>query len=820
MARSYPVVEIEESWQRRWLESGFYEVDNDDPRPPFYALCMYPYPSGSAHQGHVRNYTFGDLVTRYQTMRGHGVLAPFGFDSFGLPAENAAIKTGTHPREFTDARIEELRASVRRLGAVYDWRREVRSHDPAYIRWTQAIFLKLMEAGLVYRKQAPVNWCPGCNTVLANEQVQADGTCERSGDLVEKRDLEQWFFKITDYADELLDGLDALEWPERVKTMQRNWIGRSEGAEMDLVVEGRPEISIRVFTTRPDTSFGMTYAVLAPEHPLVEELTTDDKRDAVEALRTKAAGATEIERTSESSALDKRGAFTGSFVINPFTGSPVPLYIADYVLMGYGTGAIMAVPAEDERDFAFAIVHGLPIIRTTEPEAGLPDDFEGAYVGGGVKVNSGFLDAMSVEEAKTAAIAWLEEQGLGTGTINYRLRDWLVSRQRFWGCPIPVVHCAIDGVVAVPDDQLPVLAPDDVEFTPSGRSPLASHEGFTTTICPVCGGPATRETDTMDTFVDSSWYFLRFCDPFDEDVPFSPEAARRWMPVDQYIGGIEHAILHLLYARFFTKALIDTGFAPGLDREPFKRLFTQGMIRMDGSKMSKSKGNLVAPTQYYESVGADGLRLFHLFVGPPADDFDWTEQTDSVIEGCGRFLDRLWRLATRDEPSRTGDVTEADLEVRRATHRAIKKVTEDLDRWSYNTAVAQLMELVNTLSRYVREDEGPHARVLAEAIDSILLLLAPMAPHLPAELYERRTGRHVHEEPWPTFDPQLVTAATETMVIQVKGKVRDRVEVDPEISEEEAISLALASEKVIDELGGTSPARVIARPPKLVNIVP
>ena len=820
MARSYPVVEIEESWQRRWLESGFYEVDNDDPRPPFYALCMYPYPSGSAHQGHVRNYTFGDLVTRYQTMRGHGVLAPFGFDSFGLPAENAAIKTGTHPREFTDARIEELRASVRRLGAVYDWRREVRSHDPAYIRWTQAIFLKLMEAGLVYRKQAPVNWCPGCNTVLANEQVQADGTCERSGDLVEKRDLEQWFFKITDYADELLEGLDALEWPERVKTMQRNWIGRSEGAEMDLVVEGRPEVSIRVFTTRPDTSFGMTYAVLAPEHPLVEELTTDENRDAVEALRTKAAGATEIERTSESSALDKRGAFTGSSVINPFTGSPVPLYIADYVLMGYGTGAIMAVPAEDERDFAFASVHGLPIIRTTEPEAGLPDDFEGAYVGGGVKVNSGFLDSMNVEKAKAAAIAWLEEHGLGTGTINYRLRDWLVSRQRFWGCPIPVVHCAIDGVVAVPDDQLPVLAPDDVEFTPSGRSPLASHEGFTTTTCPVCGGPATRETDTMDTFVDSSWYFLRFCDPFDEAVPFSPEAARRWMPVDQYIGGIEHAILHLLYARFFTKALIDTGFAPGLDREPFKRLFTQGMIRMDGSKMSKSKGNLVAPTQYYETVGADGLRLFHLFVGPPADDFDWTEQTDSVIEGCGRFLDRLWRLATSEEPSRTGDVTEADLEVRRATHRAIKKVTEDLDRWSYNTAVAQLMELVNTLSRYVREDEGPHAQVLAEAIDSILLLLAPMAPHLPAELYERRTGRHVHEEPWPTFDPQLVTAATETMVIQVKGKVRDRVEVDPQISEEEAIALALASEKVIDELAGASPTRVIARPPKLVNIVP
>jgi leucyl-tRNA synthetase len=820
MARPYPVVEIEESWQRRWLESGFYEVDNDDPRPPFYALCMYPYPSGSAHQGHVRNYTFGDLVTRFKTMRGHGVLAPFGFDSFGLPAENAAIKTGTHPREFTDARIEELRASVRRLGAVYDWRREVRSHDPAYIRWTQAIFLRLLEAGLVYRKEAPVNWCPGCHTVLANEQVQADGTCERSGDLVEKRDLEQWFFKITDYADELLEGLDELEWPERVKTMQRNWIGRSEGAEMDLVVEGRPELSVRVFTTRPDTSFGMTYAVLAPEHPLVDELTTPEQRAAVDALREKAAGATEIERTSESSALDKRGAFTGSYVRNPFSGSPVPLYIADYVLMGYGTGAIMAVPAEDERDFAFATVHGLPIVRTTEPEGGLPADHEGAYTGGGTKVNSGFLDGLSVPTAKAAAISWLEEEGHGRGTVNYRLRDWLVSRQRFWGCPIPVVHCAIDGVVAVPDDQLPIVAPDDVEFTPSGRSPLASHEGFVATTCPTCGGPATRETDTMDTFVDSSWYFLRFCDPFDEDAPFSPEAARRWMPVDQYIGGIEHAILHLLYARFFTKALIDTGFAPGLDREPFKRLFTQGMIRMDGSKMSKSKGNLVAPTAYYETVGADGLRLFHLFVGPPADDFDWTAQTDSVIEGCGRFLDRLWRLATSEEPGRGGELSAEDVEVRRATHRAIKKVTEDLDRWSYNTAVAQLMELVNTLSRYVRESAGPHAEVLAESIDSILLLLAPMAPHLPAELYERRTGRHVHEEPWPTFDPALVTAATETMVVQVKGKVRDRIEVDPGIAEADAIALAMASPKVMAALDGATPSRVIARPPKLVNIVP
>jgi len=821
MARAYPVVEIEAAWQEQWLTSGLYEVDNDDPRPKFYALCMYPYPSGSAHQGHVRNYTFGDLVVRYQTMRGFAVLSPFGFDSFGLPAENAAIKTGSHPREFTDARIEELRESVRHLGAVYDWRREVRSHDPAYMRWTQTIFLKLMEQGLVYRKMAPVNWCPGCNTVLANEQVLGDGTCERSGDLVERRDLEQWFFKITEYADELLEGLDDLEWPERVKTMQRNWIGRSEGAMIDLVVDGRPDLTVRVFTTRPDTSFGMTYAVLAPEHPLVDELTTAEQRGAVDELRERVAGASDIERTSsEGGPLTKRGAFTGSYVTNPFTDAPVPLYVADYVLMGYGTGAIMAVPAEDDRDFAFATAYGLPIIRTTEPEGGLPDDFDSAYTGDGLKVNSGFLDGLGVIEAKATAIRWLEDKGHGHGTVNYRLRDWLVSRQRFWGCPIPIIHCPDCGIVPVPADQLPVVAPDDVEFTPSGQSPLATHEGFVNVACPRCGKAARRETDTMDTFVDSSWYFLRFTDPFSPDAPFSPEAAAHWMPVDQYIGGIEHAILHLLYARFFTKALIDVGLAPGVSREPFRSLFTQGMIRMDGSKMSKSKGNLVAPTKYYESVGADGLRLFHLFVGPPADDFDWTEQTDQVIEGCGRFLDRLWRLTTTSYASRPGGATsDEDLEVRRAVHRAIKKVTDDLDRWSYNTAVAQLMELVNHLQRYVRSEVGPAQGVLDEAIDALLLLLAPMAPHVPAELYQRRHGLHIHQEPWPSYDPVLVQAETTTMVVQILGKVRDRIEVDSAISEDEAVALALSSEKIVAELGGRVPSRVISRPPKLVNLV-
>ena len=823
MARAFPVEQVEAKWQERWRESGLYEVDAGDSRPKFYALCMYPYPSGSAHQGHVRNYTFGDLVTRYQTMRGHAVLSPFGFDSFGLPAENAAIKTGTHPREFTDARILELKASVQQLGAVYDWRREVRSHDPEYIRSTQTIFLKMLEAGLAYRKEAPVNWCPGCATVLANEQVTAEGTCDRSGDVVVKRNLEQWFFKITQYAQELLDGIDALEWPERVKTMQRNWIGRSEGAQFTLAVEGRDDVSLEVFTTRPDTSFGMTYAVLSPEHPLVDTLTSDEQRAAVAELRERAAGLTEIERTasSDSGELSKRGAFTGSSVLNPFTGNPVPLYVADYVLMGYGTGAIMAVPAEDERDYAFAEVHGLPTILTTEPEGGLPADHQGAYSGDGIKVNSGFLDGLSVAEAKAAAIAWLAEQGIGEGKVNFRLRDWLVSRQRFWGCPIPVVHCGACGVVPVPEEQLPVLAPDDVEFTPTGQSPLATHAGFVEVACPSCGSPARRESDTMDTFVDSSWYFLRFTDPFTPGKAFDPEVAKRWMPVDQYIGGIEHAILHLLYARFFTRAIIDVGLAPGLEREPFKRLFTQGMIRMDGSKMSKSKGNLVAPGKYYETVGADGLRLFHLFVGPPADDFDWTEQTDQVIDGCGRFLDRTWRAALEASPARKGELEAADLELRRQVHRCIAGVSEDMDRWSYNTAVAKLMELVNALTKYLSTPGGGHEAVHAEAVDALCLLLAPMAPHVSAEIWERRHPgeRSVHEQDWPSFDPALVTSETVRMVVQVNGKVRDTLEVDPAVSEANAEAMARGSAKVAAALDGHEVKRVIVKPPRLVNFV-
>jgi leucyl-tRNA synthetase len=817
MAEGYDAQAIERKWQARWREEGAYEVDNDDPRPPFYCLCMYPYPSGPAHQGHVRNYTFGDLIVRHRAMGGHAVLSPMGFDSFGLPAENAAIKTGVHPRTFTDDRIAQLKASIERLGAMYDWRREVRSHDPEYIRWTQWIFLRLLEAGLAYRNRAAVNWCPGCQTVLANEQVLPDGTCERSGDVVTKRDLEQWFFRITAYADQLLDDLDELDWPERVKVMQRNWIGRSEGAEFDLPLEGRPDLSLRVFTTRPDTSFGMTYAVVAPEHPLVPELTTDGQREAVDAFVARVRTETEVERQSAEGPLEKRGVFTGAHVVNPFNGQPVPVYLADYVLMGYGTGAIMAVPGEDQRDWDFAEAYDLPIVRTVQP----PDGWEGeAYTGDGRAINSEWLNGLYKDEAVERAIQWLEENGLGRRTVNYRLRDWLLSRQRFWGCPIPVVYCPEHGAVPVPDDQLPVLAPDDVEFRPTGESPLKFHEGFLATTCPTCGQPATRETDTMDTFVDSSWYFLRFADPWNREAPFDPAMVSRWLPVDQYIGGIEHAILHLMYARFFTKALSDLGIAPKDVREPFARLFTQGMIRMGGTKMSKSKGNLVDPAGYFETVGADALRLFHLFVGPPADDVDWTEQTDEVIEGCARFLARVWRLATGEVTTGTGGGAAGRAgDLRQATHRLIARVSDDYDRWSYNTAVAACMEFTNLLYKEVATGAGGDD--LDFAVDTLLVLMAPMTPHITAELWERRHGEgaRVHAQPWPQADPALVATTTETMVVQVNGKVRDRIEVPADVTEAEMERLALGSERVRSLLDGRAPARVVTRPPKLVNLV-
>jgi len=824
MAEAYDVRGIEKKWQERWASDGTWEVEADDPRPPYYVLCMYPYPSGAAHQGHIRNYTFGDLNVRWRTMLGYAVLSPIGFDSFGLPAENSAIRTGVHPRVYTEARIGELTASLRSLGAAYDWRRVVRSHDPEYIRWNQVFFLRMLEAGLAYRASAPVNWCPGCQTVLANEQVLADGTCERSGDLVVRRELEQWFLRITAYAQELLDALDGLEWPERVKTMQRNWIGRSEGVEIDLAVDGRPDLRVTVFTTRPDTIGGMTYAVLAPEHPLVGELTLPEQEREVGQLVEMVARRSEIERQATleaGEAPEKRGAFTGSYVVNPLTGQPVPVYLADYVLMGYGTGAIMAVPAEDQRDWDFATANGLPIVRTVEPPEGWTGE---AYSGEGLKVNSAWMDGLSVAEAKEAASVWLEQEGIGRRKVNYRLRDWLVSRQRYWGCPIPVIWCRDCGMVPVPEDQLPVLLPDDVEFRPTGESPLGRHEGFMSVSCPRCGGPARRETDTLDTFFDSSWYFLRFCDPWAESEPFGRVAVEHWMPVDQYIGGITHAILHLLYARFFTRALADLGFAPSFLREPFQRLFNQGMIRLEGRAMSKSRGNLVGPQRYFDTVGADALRLFHLFAGPPADDLDWNEQSDEIIESCARWLGRVWRLGTGEAgvPGSDRAARAADQEVVRAVHRAIASVTADFERWSYNTAVAHLMELTNTLYRYLGVEGGPRAATLSEAVDTLCLLLSPMAPHLAAEIWERRHGSSagpVYRQPWPMADPDLVRPSSVTLVVQVNGKVRDRLEVPAGAGEEEVVRLALSSPRVAHHLGGREPRRVVARPPTLVNVV-
>jgi len=821
---AYDTQAVEAKWQAYWRDNGVYEIDNDDPRDSFYVLSMYPYPSGAAHMGHVRNYTFGDLLVRYNTMLGKGVLSPIGFDSFGLPAENAAIKNKVHPRIYTEERIVELTSSLERIGAVYDHRRLVKSHDPEYMRWTQWIFLKFYEAGLVYKAESPVNWCPGCNTVLANEQV-VDGLCERSDDPVEQRNMSQWMYKITAYAQELLDDLDTIDWPERVKTMQRNWIGRSEGAQFSLPVAdadgaARTDVDgVEVYTTRPDTSFGMTFAVMSPEHPRVDELTTDSQRNAVNAFREEVSAKSDIQRQSSETAMDKRGVFTGTNVVNPFTGRTIPLYLADYVLITYGTGAIMAVPGQDQRDWDFAKAYDLDIIRTVQP----PADFDGeAFTEDGPAINSAWLDGLEVAEAKVKATEWLESEGRGARQVNFRIRDWLLGRQRFWGCPIPIIHCESCGEIPVPESDLPIVQPDDVEFTPSGESPLRSHAGFLHVACPGCGQPATRDTDTMDTFVDSSWYFLRFADYDNHDAPFSKEAIDRWLPVDQYIGGVEHAILHLLYARFFVKALSDLGYVSKDFREPFARLFTQGMVRLGGSKMSKSKGNLVAPEEILDAQGADALRLAHLQVKPPQDDVDWE---DMNIDGCSRFLSRVRRVS---DPStdlvktvRSGDMTDADRIIDAATHVLIDKVTASYNKWSYNTGVAACMAYTNDLYKYVQDDAGVHDQTFAFCADTLLKVMCPMVPHLTAEMWSQRHGEdaHIHAEEWPAADESKLVADTIEMVVQINGKVRDRMPVAADISEDDAAAAALALPKIAEQLGGVAPRKVIARPPKLVNIV-
>jgi leucyl-tRNA synthetase len=686
---------------------------------------------------------------------------------------------------------------------MYDWDREFASHHPDYYRWDQWIFLQLFDRGLAYKKEAPVNWCPKDQTVLANEQV-VDGACERCGTIVEKKNLAQWFFRITDYAERLLGDLDHLDtWPDRVRTMQRNWIGRSEGARFTIAVDGLDE-SFDVFTTRPDTLFGMTFCVLAPEHPLVEELIAGGESEKAARDYIRAAGReSEIERMAEG---DKSGIFTGRYAINPVNDRKVPIYIADYVLMGYGTGAIMAVPGQDQRDWDFAIRYGLEIIRTVEPPVGWAGE---AYLGDGITINSDFLDGLDQAGAKKRIIEWLEKKGIGEGTIQYRLRDWLISRQRYWGAPIPVVSCPSCGLVPVPEDQLPVLLPDIQDYAPKGQSPLAAVEDWVVTTCPACGGDARRETDTMDTFVDSSWYFFRFADPKNDREAFDPGRAAYWMPVDQYIGGVEHAVLHLLYARFITKVLADMGLSPV--QEPFARLFTQGMITLGGAKMSKSKGNVVDPLELFESHGADALRLYHLFMGPPTDDAAWDT---NGVDGTFRFLERLFRVVTETEVSDG----QANRDLLAEAHRAVRKVTDDIERFSFNTAIPQLMMLTNRLIAAAKE--GVDRETFDQVVEILIKLLAPMAPHVAHELWEQ-TG---HEsmlalEPWPTWDESLVAESTVTMVVQVNGKVRDRVDVPAGISAEEAERVARGLEKVQGWIDGSPVQKVIARPPNLINFV-
>jgi leucyl-tRNA synthetase len=798
---------IEAKWQDRWESDGVFHTTEDPSMPKFYNVAMYPYPSGELHVGHIRNYTYIDLITRYKMMQGFNVLSPMGWDSFGLPAENHAIETGVSPRVSVEDQIARMKLHFRKLGAAFDWSRELASHDPAFYRWDQWLFLELFERGLAYKATAPVNWCPKDQTVLANEQV-VDGACDRCGTVVEKRNLAQWFFKITDFADRLLYDLDALDdWPDRVRTMQRNWIGRSEGARFQIQVDGMGE-SFDVFTTRPDTIFGMTFCVLAPEHPLVERMiegaeTEPEARDYI----LRASRESEIERMAEG---DKTGVFTGRYGLNPVDGKRVPIYIADYVLMGYGTGAIMAVPGQDQRDWDFAAKYGLDIVRTVQPE----HDWEGeAFLGDGPTINSEFLDGLDREAAKERIIAWLEEKEIGEGTIQFRLRDWLISRQRYWGSPIPIVDCPNCGLVPVPREELPVVLPEIEDYAPKGQSPLALVEEWVNVTCPKCKGQARRETDTMDTFVDSSWYFFRYADPHNDRVIFDRAKAEYWMPVDQYIGGVEHAILHLLYARFITKFLHDIGLSPVT--EPFMRMFTQGMLVKDGAKMSKSKGNVVPPDEYYEDYGADALRLFELFVGPPTDDAVWN---DAGVPGTKRFLDRIWRMGTDAYDFVDRAPNEVDALLMAETHRTLRRVTEDINRFHFNTIVSSVMSLANIFQEYLAG--RPRRETFDDAYRIMVLMLAPAAPHITHELWEARgMGGMLAKEPWPGWEESLVAESTVTMVIQVNGKVRDRVEVPADITPEDAEQLALGLEKVQGWIDGAVVRKVVARPPNVINFV-
>jgi leucyl-tRNA synthetase len=818
----YDPREIEPRWQAVWADERTWEVSNDPPGESAavpqksYVLEMLPYPSGEPHIGHLKVYSVGDAIAHFHRRLGLRVLHPMGYDAFGLPAENHAIKTGVPPRESTAASIASFQSQFRSWGISIDWSRELATHEPDYYRWTQWIFLQLLHAGLAYRKEAAVKWCPNDQTVLANEQV-VDGHCERCGAEVELRQLEQWFLRITDYAERLLNDLDGIDWPEHVKTMQRNWIGRSEGAEVTFRCESLG-VDYPVFTTRPDTLFGATFFVMAPEHPDVGRLVEGTEHE--EAVR-EYLNHVLTESGGERGDVDrpKTGVALGRTVTNPVNGEEIPMYVADYVLMEYGTGAIMAVPAHDERDYAFARAFGLPIRRVIEGIPATGGDEEGRegglpYMGDGPLVDSDErFDGTGNREALAAIVQWLDREGKGHASVNYRLRDWLISRQRYWGCPIPVVYCDRCGMTAVPEEQLPVRLPDVEDYAPRGRSPLAAAEEFVAVKCPSCGGDARRETDTMDTFVDSSWYFLRYCDASNEEAAWDPAVLRKWMPVDQYIGGVEHAILHLMYARFFTKALADLGH---LDfQEPFNALFTQGMVTKDGAKMSKSRGNVVSPAATVERYGADTARCYVLFIAPPDQDADWS---DDGVEGMHRFLGRLWRLATEVAEREDGPGSEeADLELSRKTHWAIEKVSNDLRRFAFNTAIAAVMELLNDCSRLRAEAS---TTVLRSALSTAASLLAPFAPHVSAEVYDRlNSGQRVWEQPWPQADPTLLERDAYELVCQVNGKLRDRVEAPSDATPEELKELCRAAPNVKAHIDGKEIVKEIVVPGKLVNLV-
>jgi leucyl-tRNA synthetase len=798
MADRYDPTTIEAKWQRFWADERTWEVTNEpDERPKAYVLEMLPYPSGEPHIGHLKNYALGDAIAHFWRRGGHRVLHPMGYDAFGLPAENHAINTGQHPRVSTEASIAEFQRQLRSWGVSIDWTREFGTHEPRVYRWTQWIFLRLLERGLAYRKEAAVKWCPNDATVLANEQV-IDGRCERCGHLVEVRQLEQWFFRITDYADRLLEDMQTIEWPRHVVTMQENWIGRSEGAEVTFRCE-ELGIDYPVFTTRPDTLFGATFFVMAPEHPDVFRL--NDSPEVHEYVN-RALNESIEERGSEHK--EKTGVALGRTVTNPVTGEQIPMYVADYVLLEYGTGAIMAVPAHDERDFAFAEKYDLEIRRVVDC-GDLPCASEGELV------DSGEFTGMPASEGKAAIIEWLEREGIGNRSINYRLRDWLLSRQRYWGCPIPVVYCDDHGIVAVPYDQLPVELPEVEDYAPKGKSPLAAAEDWVNTTCPTCGKPARRETDTMDTFVDSSWYFLRYCDPDNDQAPFERDVVDYWMPVDQYIGGVEHAILHLMYARFFVKALADMGYL-GV-QEPFARLFTQGMILRDGDKMSKSKGNVVSPQSVIDQYGADTARCYILFLGPPGQDADWSEEG---VGGVQRFLSRLWTAAAQ-APEGDAQPDGQPTDLLRKAHWAIDKVTRDMQgRFAFNTAIAAVMELVNEIYRAGGSAPASHVRF---AIATAGSLIFPFAPHLGSEVYEQMTGERVWEQPWPQADPALLRTEEIQLVVQLNGKLVDRVPAPAEATQEQLEEIARGSGKLASRLNGKEIVKTVVIPGKLVNFV-